>query len=85
MASTVEIEDRLRQRILALRKDLNAVIMAHNYQRPEIQDIADIMGDSLELAREATKLDADVLVLCAVRFMAENAAILNPDRTVMLA
>ena len=77
--------DRLRQRILDLKKDLNAVIMAHNYQRPEIQDIADVTGDSLELAREAARLNVDCIVLCAVRFMAENAAILNPTRTVLLA
>jgi len=83
--STVLTEDKLRERILELKKELGAVIMAHNYQRPEVQDIADITGDSLELARQATLLDAEVIVLCAVRFMAETAAILNPTRIVLLA
>ncbi len=72
-------------RIRVLKKEMNAVIMAHNYQRPEIQDIADFVGDSLELARKATQLDFDILIMCAVHFMAENSAILNPGRTVLLA
>ena len=84
-AATVNNEQALREKILKLKKDLNAVIMAHNYQRPEVQDIADFVGDSLELARQATQLDVEVIVLCAVHFMAENAAILNPARTVLLA
>lgn len=78
-------EDKLWLRIIELKKELDAVIMAHNYQRPEVQDIADVTGDSLELAREATQLDARVVVLCGVRFMAESAAILNPSRTVLLS
>jgi quinolinate synthase len=77
--------DELRERILELKRKLNAVIAAHNYQRPEVQDIADFYGDSLELARECTKVDADVIVLCGVRFMAESAAILSPERTVLLS
>lgn len=85
MIETVRSEERLVERVYELKNSLNAVIMAHNYQRPEIQDVADFLGDSLELAREATVLDAEVLVLCAVRFMAESAAILNPSRTVLLA
>jgi quinolinate synthase len=85
MVETVHTEARLQERIRELKANLNAVIMAHNYQRPEVQDIADVLGDSLELAREATRLDAEVLVLCAVRFMAESAVILNPERTVLLA
>src|SRR4030042_1826676 len=84
-AATVNNEQALRDKILKLKKDLNAVIMAHNYQRPEVQDIADFVGDSLELARKATQLDVEVIVLCGVHFMAESAAILNPARTVLLA
>ncbi|MBM3158071.1 MAG: quinolinate synthase NadA [Chloroflexi bacterium] len=83
--ATANNEQALRDKILKLKKDLNAVIMAHNYQRPEVQDIADFVGDSLELARKATQLEVKVIVLCAVHFMAENAAILNPSRTVLLA
>jgi quinolinate synthase len=75
----------LEGRILELKKELNALIVAHNYQRPEVQDIADITGDSLELARECTKVDCDTIVFCGVRFMAESVAILNPDRTVLLS
>jgi len=75
----------LEGRILELKKELNALIVAHNYQRPEVQDIADITGDSLELARECTEVNCDTIVFCGVRFMAESAAILNPDRTVLLS
>ncbi len=77
--------ENLRQRILELKKSLNAVIVVHNYQRPEVQDIADFTGDSLELSRKCTKVDADVIIFCGVRFMAESAAILNPERTVLLS
>jgi len=77
--------EELRLKIIELKKELDAVILAHNYQRPEVQDIADITGDSLELAREATQLDAKVVVLCGVLFMAESVAILNPSRTVLLS
>lgn len=77
--------ERLRERIEELKRQLNAVIMAHNYQRPEVQEIADVVGDSLEMAREATRLEADVLLVCGVLFMAESAAILNPERTVLLS
>ena len=70
----------LDSRINSLRRERRAVIFAHNYQRPEIQDIADIVGDSLELAREATGTDAEVIVLCGVHFMAETAAILSPQK-----
>jgi len=82
---SIENQRELRERILRLKKDMNAVIMAHNYQRAEVQDLADFVGDSLELARKATELDVEVLVFCAVHFMAESAAILNPTRTVLLA
>jgi quinolinate synthase len=81
----MKASNEIRERILELKRKLNAVIAAHNYQRPEVQDIADFYGDSLELARECAKVDADVIVLCGVRFMAESAAILNPERTVLLA
>jgi len=76
---------QVKERIAELKKELTAVIVAHNYQRPEVQDIADFVGDSLELARQCTEVDAQTIVLCGVRFMAETAAILNPDRTVLLS
>ncbi|MDI9259471.1 quinolinate synthase NadA [Alicyclobacillus sendaiensis] len=70
--------------ILEWKRKRNALILAHNYELPEIQDIADVLGDSLALARAAMRADADVIVLCGVHFMAETAAILNPDKTVLL-
>ena len=76
---------QVKERIAELKRELTAVIVAHNYQRPEVQDIADFVGDSLELARQCTELDAQTIVFCGVRFMAETAAILNPDRTVLLS
>ena len=66
------------------KKKRNAVILAHNYQRAEVQEAADFCGDSLELARKAARLDADVIVFCGVDFMAETAAMLAPDRTVLM-
>jgi quinolinate synthase len=70
--------------IQRLKAERNAVIIAHNYQIPDVQDIADFIGDSLQLSREAAKLDYDVIVFCGVHFMAETAAILAPAKTVLI-
>ncbi len=75
----------LQENVLELKEELNAIILAHNYQRPDVQDIADFTGDSLQLARKCVGTEAQVIVFCGVRFMAETAAILNPSSTVLLS
>jgi len=80
----VASEHRLVDEIMSWKKKRNAIILAHNYELPEIQDIADVLGDSLTLARAAAKTDAEVIVFCGVHFMAETAAILNPEKIVLL-
>ena len=77
-------DEQVVARIAELKASLGAIIVAHNYQRPEVQEIADFVGDSLELARRCTQVDAEIIVFCGVHFMAETAAILNPERTVLL-
>ena len=74
----------IEQEIIELKKDKKAVILAHNYERNEIQDIADFVGDSLALARQAASTDAEVIIFCGVYFMAETANILSPEKTVIL-
>jgi quinolinate synthase len=74
----------LTTEILALKAERRAAILAHNYQRPEIQDVADVVADSLRMARRASELDAPLLVICGVHFMAETAAIANPDKRVLI-
>jgi quinolinate synthase len=76
--------DELRERIGARKRDLNAVILGHNYQRVEIQAVSDYLGDSLGLSQEAADTDADVIVFCGVHFMAETAKILSPRKTVLM-
>ena len=79
-----DTRDSLVQEIQRLKQERNALIIAHNYQREEVQDMADFSGDSLELSQKAADTDADVIVFCGVEFMAESASILSPDKTVLL-
>src|SRR5689334_10845057 len=82
---TTPIENAaLQADIRRLARERNAVVLAHNYERPEVQDVADFVGDSLGLSREAARTDAEVIVFCGVHFMAETAAILSPKKTVLL-
>src|SRR6266496_3037359 len=74
----------LTDEIRDLKARRRAAILAHNYQRPEIQDLADVVADSLQMARRATDLDAPILVICGVHFMAETAAIANPDKRILI-
>jgi len=76
--------NQLRRQIYQLKKERNAIILAHYYQRPEIQDAADLVGDSFALSLEAAQTDAEIIVFCGVRFMAETASILSPDKIVLL-
>jgi quinolinate synthase len=76
--------EELVERIAARKAELNAVILGHNYQRVEIQEVSDYLGDSLGLSQEATRTDADVIVFCGVHFMAETAKVLSPEKTVLM-
>src|SRR4051812_37985117 len=74
----------LEQEIVRLKRERNAIVLAHYYQDSDVQDMADVIGDSLQLAQAAKKTNADVIAFCGVHFMAETAKILNPTKTVVL-
>ncbi len=77
-------QKKITEEILRLKQERRAIILSHNYQRDEVQEIADFTGDSLELSRKAAGVECDVIVFCGVNFMAESASILSPDKTVLL-
>ena len=77
-------QGELKEEISRLKQERNAAILAHNYQRTEIQLIADYVGDSFDLAKYSAKVDAELIVLAGVNFMAETAALLNPNKTVLI-
>jgi quinolinate synthase len=84
MTSNIKDPSSMKNKIRDLLKEKNAILLAHNYQRPEVQDVADLCGDSLELSIKASKTDAEVIVFCGVHFMAETASILSPEKTILL-
>src|SRR3954464_11296403 len=84
VVTTDKLYAELQEEIRHLARDRNAVILAHNYERAEVQDVADFVGDSLGLSREAAKTDAETIVFCGVHFMAETAAVLSPQKIVLL-
>ena len=81
---TTDAVGALQEQVRALAEERNAVILAHNYQLPEVQDVADLVGDSLGLSQAAAHTESDVIAFCGVHFMAETAAILSPDKTVLI-
>ena len=82
--TTKDVKERLREKVLRLKKERNAYIVAHNYQNYEVQEIADILGDSLALSKATVGTGYDLIVFCGVDFMAESAKILNPEKTILL-